>query len=93
MAAENALNVGGLAVARVVIGIAMPLDGVPLEVDVGCLDDRHPGDRRKLEQKHNSGGLPDPEQVAHPRHAAKASADDRALQGWAIDGFRWAGLR
>ncbi len=77
MAAENALNVGGLAVARVVIGIAVPLDGVPVDVVVGCLDDGQPGDRCKLEQKRNGGGLPDPEQVARPQHGGKGSAGDR----------------
>ena len=50
MAAQNALRVSGLTIARVVIVIAVPLDRVAVEVVVGCLDDGHPGDRRKLEQ-------------------------------------------
>ena len=40
--AQNAPSVSGLAVARVLIGIAVPLDGVRVEVVVGSLDDGQP---------------------------------------------------
>ncbi len=75
--AQNALGVSGLTFARVVIGIAVPLGGMRLEVVVRRLDDGQPGDHRKLQQERNGGGLPDPEWVAHSRHEGKGSAGDR----------------
>lgn len=39
MAAQNALSVSVLAVARVVTGVAVPLNGVRVEVVVGRLGD------------------------------------------------------
>ena len=78
MAAQKALSVSGLAV-RVLIGMAAPLVGVWVEVVVGRLDDRQPGDRRKLHQE-RGGGPPATKYAAHPRHAGKDSARDRALQ-------------
>jgi len=39
VAAQNALSVSGLGVARVVAGMAVPLGGVRAEVVVGRLDD------------------------------------------------------
>ena len=59
--AQYALGVSGLAVARVVFGIPVPLDGVRVDVDVGRLDDGQAGDHRKLQQERNGCGLPGPE--------------------------------
>ena len=73
MAARNARGVGGLAVAWVVTGRAVPLDGDRPEVVVGRLEGQ-PGDRHKLQEKRCSGGLPDPERVGHPQHSCKGSA-------------------
>lgn len=39
IAAQNALSVSGLAVARLLIGMAAPLDGVRVQVVVERLDD------------------------------------------------------
>ncbi|MXV96797.1 MAG: hypothetical protein F4Y07_14520 [Gemmatimonadetes bacterium] len=77
MAAQNARRVDGLAVARVVIGLAVPLDGRRVEVIVGRLDGGQSGDRRKLQQERNGGSLPGPECGARPQHAGKGSAADR----------------
>jgi len=38
MAAQKAWRMGGLAVARVVVGMTVPLDGVRVDVIVGRLD-------------------------------------------------------
>ncbi|MDE2764368.1 MAG: hypothetical protein OXQ94_06015 [Gemmatimonadota bacterium] len=42
MAAQRALSVSGPAVARAVIGMAVPLGGVRVEVVVGRLEQRQP---------------------------------------------------
>ena len=75
--AQNALSLSGLAVDRVLIGVAVPLGAVRADVVVGRLNDRQPGDHPKLQQERNGGGFPDPEWVAHPQHAGKVSAGDR----------------
>ena len=77
MAAQNARSVRGLAVARVVASIAVPLDGGRAEMVVGRLYDGQPENRRKLQQEHSGGGLPDPACVVRPQHAGKGSAGDR----------------
>jgi len=77
MAAQNTRRMGGLAVARVVIGLAVPLDGGRVEVIVGRLDGGQSGDRRKLQQERNGGCPPGPKCVARPQHAGKGSAADR----------------
>ena len=46
MAAQNARSVSVLVVARAVIGMAVPLDRVRIEVVVGRLDSGQPDDRR-----------------------------------------------
>ncbi|MDE0649702.1 MAG: hypothetical protein OXI12_05090, partial [Gammaproteobacteria bacterium] len=76
MAAQNARRVDGLAVARVVIGLAVPLDGRRVEVIVGRLDGGQSGGRRKLQQERNGGSLPGPECGARSQHAGKGSAAD-----------------
>lgn len=77
MAAQNALSVRGLAVARLVIGMGVPLDGVRVEVVVRRLDDGQPEDRRKLQRNRSGGGPPDPEYVVRPQHAGQGSVGDR----------------
>jgi len=87
MAAQNALDVSGLVVAGVVTRLAMPLDGVRLEVVVRRLDDGQPEDRRKLQRKRSGGGPPDPGCVVRPRHAAKVvPASDTRQDGPPITG-------